>query len=192
MLKNKFWKIPLIVVFCFFVSNCTSMGGGVVNGSTISKKDYGSPKTHTLFFGYCRVDGGSFGFGDSQIYAQVNPAKGAMLLIPRIFRTPSFFIVPVEPTTKIRLINSYFTTLLGQYQTTYRLYSALTDPEEATLVFTAEKPGLQYVGAFVRHVDSYTRERASYELVALKDIKDFFKGTEWATVIDARIKELEK
>lgn len=194
MVKVQLKKILPLALFCLYITSCTSMGGGTLNGKTVSKKDYGSPETHTLLFGYLRVKRSysDFAARDIETFVQVNPEKEAMILMPRYFRSPAFCIVPVEPGTKLRLAYAYYEITGYQSTTIYSLYSTLNDPEELTLCYTAKKPGLQYVGSINREEGAYIKEKTSYELAALQDMQAYFKGTAWEAVINARVKELEE
>ena len=191
-------------VFSVLFSSCMT-AGGYINNRLPDKKKFGPPDTHTLIFGYMDIEGISeverkiapgIGIHDFEIFAQVNPEKEAFFAMPLYFKPNIFCFQPVESGVLLRLLKSYYTTLIilfGRPVTvTYHLDSFFGAPDASSLQYTAAKPGLYYAGSYTRSKDRYTREDTRNELEALKIIQPYFKRTAWQPVIEERIKELEK
>ena len=191
-------------VFSVLFSSCMT-AGGYINNRLPDKKKFGPPDTHTLIFGYMDIEGISeaerkiapgIGIHDIEIFAQVNPEKEAFFAVPLYFKPNVFCFQPVESGVLLRLLKSYYTTLIilfGRPVTvTYHLDSFFGAPDASSLQYTAAKPGLYYAGSYTRSKDRYTREDTRNELEALKIIRPYFKRTAWQPVIEERIKELEK
>lgn len=184
-----------------FFASCAAVGG-YINDKPVTKKTLGSPETHTLFFGHSTVKPGMFGGSDTRVFAQINPEKSAFFCIPFYMthfgkNSPGVFCIPpVEQGSELRLIQSTYVYSVGNgfgggTVFTY-VYNTLLGIQESYLQFKAEKPGLQYVGSYMRQNDGYVPEETGTELNALLEMQAFFKGTEWQAVIEQRIKELKK
>ena len=70
---------------------------------------------------------------------------------------------------------------------------------EGNITFTTKKVGLQFIGAYnftvkdsTGTISPYPRsEQSEYELKTLNKMKARFKNTEWETLIDERIEEIQ-
>lgn len=191
-------------VFSVLFSSCMT-AGGYINNRLPDKKKFGPPDTHTLIFGYMDIEGISeadrkaalgIGMHDFEIFAQVNPEKEAFFAMPLYFKPNIFCFPPLEQGISLRLLKSNYsinTVMYGRPATViYNLDSFFGTPDASSLQHTAAKSGLYYAGSFTRSKGRYTRTDNRNELDALKIIQPYFKGTVWQSIIEERIKELEK
>ncbi|MEL3904287.1 MAG: hypothetical protein P1P63_04130 [Treponemataceae bacterium] len=196
----RMFGIITVLTCCLFSFACAS-SNVLLNGQSISKKNFASPETHTLIFYYvevndfkARYDNFPGFFTETEVFAQMNPEKEPFFVIPLSFSASRAFVIqPIEPGSKMRLLCSSYTVETAlNVMTTYYHNTHFGLPDSQTFVFTAKKPGLQYAGAYRRYEFEYEPIKNDYELLTLEGMADYFKDTEWEPLITARIEELKK
>ena len=165
-----------------------------VNNDSMKKKEFASPDTHTLIFGFISRAKGLLSLGEPQIpgieFAQINPDGEAMFVSPG--RDNSFFFLqPVPLDSTMHLV--YYTYQAGR--TVYYSREGLQKGNDVTI--HAEEPGLHYAGSYV--LTSVEGQNADYgfhqigehtELIGLQELLKKMKNTEWEQLIQARMEEL--
>ena len=201
---NKKYIFLLLTLSLVLFSSCSSIGG-YVNGKTLNKKEFGPPETHTLMFGHMDVEEAPLHLPvnntakDYQEYIQMNPEKEPLIFLPIYFQGSVMSFYPMEPGVNLRLMFSRYSIMrfYGNYThtTVYQFWPFLGWPESSTLWFSCKKPGLQYIGSYIRTKSGYKKDMekdsAKNELSALEGIKEYYKGTSWESVIEKRIEELQ-
>ncbi len=170
-----------------------------VNNDSTKKKEFASPETHTLIFGFISRSKGLLSIGEPQIpgieFAQINPEGEAMFVSPG--RENSFFFLqPVPLDSTMHLV--YYTYQSGR--TVYYSREGLTKGNDLTV--HADEPGLLYAGSYLLtsvEEEGVEKGDANYgfhrigehtELFGLQELMKKMKKTEWEPVIQARMEEL--
>lgn len=169
-----------------------------VNSIEMNKKTMLSPTEGTLLFGHIFREGL---IGSAQIYdtefIQIDPKHEPACYSPGKVGT-MFYLAPVKPGITAHLISWHYTS----GNTVYIGMPGL-QKSNMTITMRADKPGLQYVGAyqFINpsvETDAMTDKYLAFHLVdspseldALRELLPLLAGTPWEAEIVKRIKELE-
>lgn len=174
-----------LIAAAFMLSSCFITMESAVNKKSIMPKDFGSPKEKTLIFGIMDVYGANPYPAE---YMQINPENEAKFAKASTLPSNVFYLPPSDKGDTFALISIRASAYNIVYTGKYGLQTA-NKP-----VFKAEKPGLQYVGHYTYKGNGfvYKEESAKMELKALKVIEKKFRKTEWAKLIQKRIKKLEE
>lgn len=197
-----------VAVFALTAMSCaTGPARPLRNNVAVEKSAYLPPSEGVLVYGSAKIAASSVDFFgapsvDNMEYIQLNPDCEPMIVTPG--RSGSFFFTqPLPLGSNFKLF--FFSSTQGRTTTFYNL--GLQGKGGADFVLA--KPGLLYLGS-LRYCDKPFIEgntnpfrEPDYdtlnfypvgdekEIDVLKALLPFFKGTEWAPLIDARIKELE-
>jgi len=190
-------KLVLLCVLGMVFMGCITINYPYENGKKLNKAEIPSPEEYTLLFGNMFRTGFQLDpLSDRMEYIQINPALEPNRAFPAMSRT-MFYFTPVKPDSTMHLI---YWEMYNPGTTTYS-YLGIQN-HKGTLTFTAEKPGLQYVGSFnldrertedgkIKSSDLiFLKEETLNELAALKRLKPLLAKTAWEILIDKRIEEL--
>ena len=162
-------------------------GYASLNGKKVSIKSMGDPETDCLVYGY--VDS----YVSLQMYVQMDASKEAIYTTPLAMGNGPFCFPPLDTGLSFQLIQLRQTAAFG-----VNIYSPSVG-KEGSITFTTKKAGLQFIGAYnftvkdsTGTISPYPRsEQSEYELKTLNKMKARFKNTEWETLIDERIEEIQ-
>ena len=169
-------------------------GYASLNGKKVSIKSMGDPKTDCLVYGY--VDS----YVSLQMYVQMDASKEALYTTPLAMGNGPFCFPPLAKNLSFQLVglryDNWFTNSITYYTPGLG--------KQGTIAFTTQKAGLQFIGAYdfivkgtafkgySATLSPYPRsEQSEYELKTLSKMKAQFKNTEWETLIDKRIEEIQ-
>ena len=185
--------LGIIPVFtsCILFSNLkmtAEEGKASVNGKKVTVKSMGDPTTDCLVYGYVNVRG-------VHMYVQMDSSKEALYVTPLLMGSGSFCFAPLAKDLSFQLVrlryDNWFTNSITYYTPGLG--------KQGTIAFTTQKAGLQFIGAYNLTFQSHTAtitpyprsEQSEYELKTLNKMKARFKNTEWETLIDERIEEIQ-
>ena len=190
--------LGIIPVFtsCILFSNLkmtAEEGKASVNGKKVTVKSMGDPTTDCLVYGYVNVRG-------VHMYVQMDSSKEALYVTPLLMGSGSFCFAPLAKDLSFQLVrlryDNWFTKSITYYTPGLG--------KEGNIAFTTQKAGLQFIGAYdfivkgsafkgySATLSSYPRsEQSEYELKTLMKMKARFKNTDWETLIDERIEEIQ-
>jgi hypothetical protein len=181
---------------CILFSNlkmAAEEGKTSVNGKQVTAESMGDPKTDCLAYGYVNVKG-------VHMYVQMDSSQEALYVTPLVMGNGSFCFPPLAKNLSFQLVrlryDNWFTNSITYYTPGLG--------KQGTIAFTTQKAGLQFIGAYdfivkgtafkgySATLSPYPRsEQSEYELKTLSKMKAQFKNTEWETLIDKRIEEIQ-
>ena len=181
---------------CILFSNlkmAAEEGKASVNGKQVTAESLGDPKTDCLAYGYVNVKG-------VHMYVQMDSSQEALYVTPLVMGNGSFCFPPLAKNLSFQLVrlryDNWFTNSITYYTPGLG--------KQGTIAFTTQKAGLQFIGAYdfivkgtafkgySATLSPYPRsEQSEYELKTLSKMKAQFKNTEWETLIDKRIEEIQ-
>jgi hypothetical protein len=183
-------KCISLIFLPFIFASCASVSSG-------SSYENISPDSNTLVFGRVFRQDILYTLSFDQLdFIQLNPSFPANWLSATL--KDQYFVLPPIPVT-------------GSYQLIFFKYSGGSEhfshelgiKKDEGLLIETEKPGLLFAGSYYLTYDpadesmfplfnrfALKEYSAKDELNALKAIQSKFKKTQWAVLIDARIKEL--
>ena len=181
---------------CILFSNlkmAAEEGKASVNGKQVTAESLGDPKTDCLAYGYVNVKG-------VHMYVQMDSSQEALYVTPLLMGSGSFCFAPLAKDLSFQLVrlryDNWFTKSITYYTPGLG--------KEGNIAFTTQKAGLQFIGAYdfivkgtafkgySATLSPYPRsEQSEYELKTLSKMKAQFKNTEWETLIDKRIEEIQ-
>lgn len=199
-MKKRLWiiRVPVILIMVsmsFLAMSCSAILPSTIpyqDNVKLDMKNMPSPEESTLLFGHIyRYFKYYDQFFDEIYFAQVNPEHPAQWHTPGAYKT-MYYLAPVKPGSRVRIIH----WKIKGGSTIYYAYPGL-GPSNHSLTFTAEKPGLQYIGShvFADNIDysqSFAEDDSHDELEALTYLLPLVKGSSWESVVSARIEELSK
>lgn len=199
-MKKRLWiiRVPMILIMVsmsFLAMSCSAILPSTIpyqDNVKLDMKNMPSPEESTLLFGHIFIYFKYYDAFFTEIYfAQVNPEYPAQWHTPGAKRT-MYYLAPMEPGSRVRIVN--WVDRVGN--TINYAYPGL-GPSDHSLTFTAEKPGLQYVGSHiyaetVGYAKAFIPDDSHDELEALTFLLPLVKGTSWESVVAARIEELNK
>lgn len=181
---------------CILFSNLKMVaeeGKASVNGKQVTAESLGDPKTDCLAYGYVNVKG-------VHMYVQMDSSQEALYVTPLLMGSGSFCFPPLAKNLSFQLVrlryDNWFTNSITYYTPGLG--------KQGAIAFTTQKAGLQFIGAYdfivkgtafkgySATLSPYPRsEQSEYELKTLSKMKAQFKNTEWETLIDKRIEEIQ-
>lgn len=205
MKSKKYVKLRLLLTagtLVFLLSACMSGPEPYprVNNDSLKKKEFASPETHALIFGFISRSKGMLSLGQPQIpsieFAQINPDGEAMFVSPG--RDGSFFFLqPVPLDSTMHLV--YYTYQSGR--TVYYSREGLQKGYDLTV--HVEESGLHYAGSYVltsvEDPEGSENGAENYgfhpigthnELYGLRELLKKMKNSKWESVVQARMEEL--
>ena len=180
MKKN--YLVVLLVLLAILFTSCatTTKISTYESKSALRKGEWGTPETHTLLFG---INGGDI--KTSSVLLQQNPDIGYDFFYPYSISTP-IYILNIIPIGEYRFFIFPLPTGAEIKETSWTEYVGrskfVINDGIAGVDITLTKPGLQFYGE--------DNEQHTQELKTLKKIVKYFKGSDWETVIRARIEEI--
>ena len=137
-------------------------------------------------------------------FLQINPAMRAMRMIPMIAdkdgKNPVHYTSP-QPVG----IHFYSTQITRGYTETIQTAPNVTSTQTYSHTYTIglqespnsinmhiRRPGLNYFGSYKATTGGFVVDDSKNELDALRILRRELRGTSWESVIDARIRELER
>lgn len=145
------------------------------------------PAVSVIVFGSLCVDGLLFDGAVTDIVLQRTEPGTAALLIEPYRRGSLFFTDPLPVGGRWKI--SSFTTEAG----TQVVVQAEDQGGPSPLAFSAESPGLLFLGSFstadrdILRPPDVTRRNVPAEMDLLRDLLDAYRGTAWETVIMSRM-----
>ena len=181
---------------CILFSNLKMMveeSKASINGRQVIVQSRGDPKTDCLVYGYVNVKG-------VHMYVQMDSSKEALYVTPLLMGSGSFCFPPLAKNLSFQLVrlryDNWFTNSITYYTPGLG--------KQGAIAFTTQKAGLQFIGAYdfivkgtafkgySATLSPYPRsEQSEYELKTLSKMKAQFKNTDWETLIDKRIEEIQ-
>lgn len=196
-----FLIVCLVPILLGIFVSCTLFKGvsptgellGSINNETMKVADLPSPETHTMvYFGAMGKWLGDKKYPISRsttcdaypVFLQLNPAKAPMVIVPTRLRS-SFCFLPMEGGLSVKIVRnvSYEGNVIHFID-----FGLQKNP----ISFVTKKHGLQYIGAYLFDYREITEEKDYDELMALEDMLETFKGSNWEPLITARINEINQ
>ncbi|HOT62618.1 MAG TPA: hypothetical protein PLU93_07115 [Treponemataceae bacterium] len=204
MMKQRSQLALILIVLVIFCEGCMTQGLALtntpcVNSVEMNKSTMLSPNEGTLLFGHIFREGmvGNAPIHDTE-FIQLDPKYEPAYYSPGKVGS-MFYLAPVKPGITAHLIRWNYTS-----GNTIHIGLPGLQKSNITITIRADKPGLQYVGAyqFINpsvETNAITNEYLAFHLVdspseldALRELLPLLANTAWEAEITKRIKELEK
>jgi len=193
--------IVILMSMILSLSGCLSTEVDDNNPKSV-KNSVGTPENSVLVYGF-------YSDTSSMYFSQMDPNYPADF---RSFQTPTglfatqgaFCLGPVAPGSRYACTYIYSTDVryIGntRYTTIYQIFGSL----QGTIfdINVPKQTGLYYIGGYNAPASMDKGKKIKYEalgmddksmeLICLKGIKDFVKGTAWEAPVNQRIEELSK